>query len=219
MIPSSRGPPRRRSSPPSSAKSATGAAEPESPARRSFPRPPSIGRAGASAQDVIATETTNRIIAAEPDDGVICVSADDDVVSFGANERARVGGLLAKTGRFGRVSDAGWPEDQSWHDQDRRALRCQDLAGIGAGLLGSDASSSMICFSAGCLGGKGSADLALSGVCRIAVVRLYRYVDDGEALELSGELGRERVAGSAVVGQHTQGYMRWPSVLISHTSR
>lgn len=55
-----------------------------------------------------------------------------------------------------------------------------------------------------CLGGKGSADLALSGVGRVAVVRLYRYVDDGEALELSGELWRERVAGSAVVGQHTQ---------------
>jgi len=58
---------------------------------------------------------------------------------------------------------------------------------------------------AGCLGGKGSADLALSGVGRIAIVRFYRYVDDVEALELSGEFGWQQVGGSSVVGQHTQG--------------
>jgi hypothetical protein len=53
-----------------------------------------------------------------------------------------------------------------------------------------------------CLGGKGSADLALSGVGRIAIVGLYRYVDDGEALEFPRQGGRQRVGGSSVVGQH-----------------
>ena len=53
--------------------------------------------------------------------------------------------------------------------------------------------------SVGCLRGKDPADLALSGVGRIAVVRLYRYVDDREALELSRQRGRQRVGGSSIV--------------------
>ena len=42
-------------------------------------------------------------------------------------------------------------------------------------------------------------------MCRIAVVGLYRDVDDGEALELSRQSGRQWVAGSAVVWEDSQG--------------
>ena len=55
------------------------------------------------------------------------------------------------------------------------------------------------------LGGKDTADLALAGVGWIAVVRFYRYVDDVEAFELTGERGWQRVGGSSIVGQHPQG--------------